>query len=792
MSERFGVITIIIVALVLAMCPVAAAAPNGDSGGGSISINASTGATPNYRTLLSPDLMGMPRSDGAEYVIRDGTGDDATETRGWYRGVPLDYLMNVEIGMRPTASNLVFRGADSATSYANLGLPMLDPAYYIDDVPPILAYEKSDDDGATWAPLGEEEGPFKLVITKYAANPDSQNSTKIIPRVRAIEVEPMFTGVLNLEATVVPTNELLVSGAIFNRTTFTIDRLKSIREYQGDYDWLVGSEEREYSATGMPLDYLLSEVCSILPDTSSITVRGLGGQKNFPLEEVFDDSDTDLPWLIAWGLEQNTEPGMSADGGPLETLSMIRPKVIGFDENGLDWIGDTRVIQAVSGSPHLNIDNDLQASSVPEDRMIVCGRSNPWNVPDYWYLAEGYTGGGFEEYVCVANPNSWTTRVNITCMIEGEEPLLVPPVYLDARSRYTVNIGSVVGPDKNVSVQVEGYHGDSVTVERSMYWNNRGGGHASAAVSSPSTEWNLAEGCTANGFETWVLLQNPGSAAATATVTYMTADGSEEPFNVEVPANSRKTIDVSEALPNNEQVSATIISDRPVIAERAMYWNNRQAGTCASGLTRTGTEWYLAEGCTGPGYETWVLLQNPGEGETTVGLTFMDESGTTEGPELSLGGGARMSVRLSDYMPGNWAVSTRVASDDPIAVERAMYWSDNAGGHAETAVEAPKLRAFLAEGCTAGGFESYILLQNPGKYDADVYITYLTSEGAIERDLLNVPAGKRVNVYLADDVGAQWEVSAQVNSTVPIVVEHAIYWNGTSADGSCSHGYQSW
>jgi len=35
----------------------------------------------------------------------------------------------------------------------------------------------------------------------------------------------------------------------------------------------------------------------------------------------------------------------------------------------------------------------------------------------------------------------------------------------------------------------------------------------------------IAEGCTASGFETWVLVQNPGTRDANIDLTYMTPSG---------------------------------------------------------------------------------------------------------------------------------------------------------------------------------------------------------------------------------------------------------------------------
>ncbi len=90
--------------------------------------------------------------------------------------------------------------------------------------------------------------------------------------------------------------------------------------------------------------------------------------------------------------------------------------------------------------------------------------------------------------------------------------------------------------------------------------------------------WYLPEGCTASGFETWVLIQNPNDKEATVKVTYMTAEGKKEKEEFILPANSRTSIDVGRDVPSNWQVSTKVEASLPVVAERAMYWNNRASG----------------------------------------------------------------------------------------------------------------------------------------------------------------------------------------------------------------------
>ena len=70
-------------------------------------------------------------------------------------------------------------------------------------------------------------------------------------------------------------------------------------------------------------------------------------------------------------------------------------------------------------------------------------------------------------------------------MIQGESNKS-QKVSVDAMSRTTVKVNDAVGPGKNVSALVEGHEGDSIVVERAMYWGNKTGGHCAAGVNDPA------------------------------------------------------------------------------------------------------------------------------------------------------------------------------------------------------------------------------------------------------------------------------------------------------------------
>jgi DMSO/TMAO reductase YedYZ molybdopterin-dependent catalytic subunit len=783
MKKHPGISILLIVAIALSTLPLMMGVSVAREASATRGIDSSTGATPNYRTFQTNDLQTMPNY-GGNYSILKSKPPYTYFNQDWY-GVKLSYLLDVEVGLKAGTTGIKFLGADG---YSATLTPAEMRNANSQGLFAVLAWKKGavNKTGGPYTPLDTAEGPFRMV-TPQTPNTGpypggSPNWQKSVSQVRAIEIDPTPPGLPAVDPATVPEGEVLVYGNILDRRTFTVNQLKSIKQFTGRYHWERYGETGYENATGIPLGYFMDSVVGTLPGATNINVVASDTfQQTFTLAEI-RNKPNGLPWLLAWNVSGplTPEPGR----GPIMS---VKPQSTPMEGNKEFWIRNVRVVQVEPIGTTPMPDPTL----VPSDRIIVCGQCSPKNVPNFWYLAEGYTGGGFEEYVCVANPNSWQTRVIITYMIEGQDNK-TQEFQVAARSRATVRVNDIVGADKNVSTMVEGYHGDSITVERAMYWNNRSGGHCAAAVSTPAKDWYLAEGCTGNGFETWVLLQNPGDAAANATVTYMNETGSAAGPTVNLPAKSRKTVKVADTLPNDVQVSTKVAADQPIIAERAMYWNNRRAGTCAAGLNQPGTDWYLAEGSTGGGFETWVLVQNPGDAAAKVNLTYMNEKGPQAGPVLNLPAHSRTSVNVASTLPDDWQVSTAMTSDQPIVAERAVYWNGRAGGHDETAVDSPKFRSFLAEGSTAGGFESWILIQNPGPSDATVYIVYLTENGAKERAPLALPAGKRVSINEVDDVGSMWQVSANISATAPVAVERAMYWAGRAADGSCSHGYPTW
>ena len=186
--------------------------------------------------------------------------------------------------------------------------------------------------------------------------------------------------------------------------------------------------------------------------------------------------------------------------------------------------------------------------------------------------------------------------------------------------------------------------------------------------------------------------------------------------------------------------------------------------------------WYLSEGCTEGGFEIWVLVQNPGDEPASVAIDFQTSEGPVGGPRETVPARSRRTYDLGKYVT-SWDVSTAVTSDRPVVCERAVYGGGRTFAHDSIGATAPSATWYLSEGCTEGGFEIWVLVQNPGDEPASVAIDFQTSEGPVGGPRETVPARSRRTYDLGKYV-TSWDVSTAVTSDRPVVCERAVYGGG--------------
>jgi hypothetical protein len=405
-----------------------------------------------------------------------------------------------------------------------------------------------------------------------------------------------------------------------------------------------------------------------------------------------------------------------------------------------------------------------------------------------WYLAEGSTAWGFDAYVTVENPNADSVDVKFT-YLTNSGPVPGGTFTMAPRSQLTVNPSDVVG-NADFSTKVECTKGESIAVDRTMFWGTEA--HSSIGVTSPASTWYLPEGCSAYGFETWLLIENPNPTAATCNVTYMTEGAGPKTVVKTVPANTRQSFNMESDI-GQQNASIQVSSDIPVIPERSVYRYNREEGADSIGALAPATDFYLAEGTTAWGFDTWLLVQNPNASDTQVSVTYMTPGGPVSQAPFNVPAQSRKTVKVND-VPGmaNTDCSVKVHGSCPILAERAMYWNNGkkAAGHDSIGMSAPHHTFYLPDGQTSEGGETWTLVQNPNDIAVTVTVAYWTStgQGNVAFDD-TIPANSRRTYNMS-----QWIKSGRASIEVtcpdrPVMVERSMYWNDRGAGTDTIGGF---
>ncbi len=418
------------------------------------------------------------------------------------------------------------------------------------------------------------------------------------------------------------------------------------------------------------------------------------------------------------------------------------------------------------------------------------------SVESSFYFAEGYTGDGFAEYLCLLNREGSRAVAQVTYLYaDGSQPFTVD-YRLPGDSRTTVNVNAEAGRGKDVSIKLES--DGMILAERPIYFEYQGkwdGGHDVIGAAEPSTTWYFAEGYTGSGFDEYICVLNPGNADAALTFRFQTEQAGEQlREGYSVPARSRRTFAVNQVLGSGYESSLAVASSQPVVVERPMYFDylsttlqHWEGGHCVMGATQLSTQFYFAEGTTRSGFESWLTLQNPHDHDITVDAVYQLGQGQGVQRERSYGvkAGSRRTIFVADEAGKEKDVSVALNSDETFLAERPIYFAyayaglAAKGGHCVVGAFTPAQEWLLAEGYTGSGFQQWLCLQNPGEANASVEVTYYTQEaGTLPLRTVDVPAHTRVTLMVNDHAGPGYQLSTRVRvaSGPDIVVERPMYF----------------
>ncbi|KAB8142967.1 N-acetylmuramoyl-L-alanine amidase [Chloroflexia bacterium SDU3-3] len=290
-----------------------------------------------------------------------------------------------------------------------------------------------------------------------------------------------------------------------------------------------------------------------------------------------------------------------------------------------------------------------------------------------WYFAEGSTDGSFKTYLALFNPQATQVSATLTYMkgdgTTAEQKVEIPPM-----QRSVVAVDSVL-PGVGFGTRV--IASQPIVAERTMIFGpgsttNSGGVHTAPGVAQLAQRWYFAEGTTQPPFTMAVLVLNPNAQPANVAVTFSNADGVSLTRRYAVPPTSRLAINVNEFVPQLG-VATVIESDRPVAAERAMYWRDTSVGTVTPGTTTTSYTWRFADGRTSDGFQEYLLFNNPSKNQARVTVDFVLADGSTAQQGVVMPGSSRYTMAVHQLYPGQRAISATVRATQPIIAERSLF-----------------------------------------------------------------------------------------------------------------------
>lgn len=307
-----------------------------------------------------------------------------------------------------------------------------------------------------------------------------------------------------------------------------------------------------------------------------------------------------------------------------------------------------------------------------------------------WYFAEGYTGTGFDQWVCVLNPNDGPARLTFRFQTQEGEEKVRDGGEVPAHTRSTFKVNDLLGANMQNSLELESTL--PVIAERPIYFDYLGtanlhwkGGHCVIGAIGLSKQYYFAEGTTRQGFEEWITIQNTNDSPLSVNASYQLGEGQGDTVNrsYSIGPGKRHTIYVANEVGGGKDVSTKLSSSLPFLAERPLYFRYSGYGAhwpdghCVTGLPQAGSEFYFAEGYTGPNFQEWLCIQNPGDKDSTVEVRYYtEEAGALPPKTVNVPAGRRVTIRVNDDAGPNYQLSCRLEVKDgpPVVAERPIYF----------------------------------------------------------------------------------------------------------------------
>jgi photosystem II stability/assembly factor-like uncharacterized protein len=339
-------------------------------------------------------------------------------------------------------------------------------------------------------------------------------------------------------------------------------------------------------------------------------------------------------------------------------------------------------------------------------------------------------------------------------------------------------------------------------------------------ASQVAKTWYFAEGYTGGSFTEYLTLANPNAVTATVQVTYYLGDRAPVVKTYAVAAATRATINVNGQVGNGHNVSMSLSSDQPIVAERPMYFTYTglggytiPGGTDVLGATSLGTSFDFGYLDTSAGHDTWLTVLNQNSTDMTATVRYFAATGGAPTVKShTVKANSRGTVRVTaEGLPVAGRYSALVTLSAPGLVERPLYLRDPSSGITGAAdvvgVATPQPSWYFAEGYTGGSspfHETYVLANPSTTVTAVATVTFFKSNGTTVPTGVTLPPGGQQTVDANGLLGPGVSNSAVVRAVQqgspitaqPILAERVqlFRYNGqpgaSDVLGAASPGYQ--
>ncbi|MEW6553589.1 MAG: hypothetical protein AB1384_04815 [Actinomycetota bacterium] len=283
------------------------------------------------------------------------------------------------------------------------------------------------------------------------------------------------------------------------------------------------------------------------------------------------------------------------------------------------------------------------------------------------------------------------------------------------------------------------------------------------------TRWFFAEGCTRSGCDMWLSLDNRERQEAAVAITYFRGNGTSESRNIRVPARSSLVFPVfDEGLGVGRhdsklgEVSIAVSSDRPIIAERSLYY--RQGGTVKE---RNGEpdaysprrEWACEDGSGDYTVKEFLSLLNTGSQAVEAEIVYRFPDGSSENRHVEVAAQSCGRVSVAPGVTGAscaGGASIEVRGSAPLVAELSprFYCGDSCSGeYTSRGAGEPRTRWDFPAGYNQFSMRDVISLWNGGERPVRAGLDFAMGRGeALHKEvLLQALAG--VEVAAGDMLG---------------------------------------